>query len=77
MLANNLPKNAKIVFSILNKLSESERDLLIWRFVEGKSMKWVAKQMKKKYKKQITDSRVKQIEDKLIREIELAFDLYL
>ena len=77
MLANNLPKDVKTFIGLLNELSDFERDLLVWRFMEGKSMKWVAKEMKKKHKKRMTDSRVKQVEDKLIREIEFAFDLHL
>lgn len=69
MLTNKLPINVKTFISLLNELSQRDKQMLIDRFEKGLSLKQVAK------KNKISDSRAKQIEDKLIKHIDLEFDL--
>lgn len=77
MLYNNLSRELKVFIDLLGTLDKQEKDLLIWRFYMGYSMKETAELMLKKHKRQMTDSRIKQVEDKLLREIQLEFELFL
>lgn len=71
MLQKNLQRNSKVFIKLLNELNKNDRYVLIERFINNRTLKDVAKDLK------VTSSAIKLKEDILLNKIEKNFDVWI